>query len=55
MTPTDAKRIAALGKKQGLKVQIRPDLVEQNGRIAIIDGFHYDDASAAASDILNMS
>lgn len=53
MTNIEAKRIIALGKTNNLKVLSRQDPELPNQRLAIINGFYYDDASIAVSDIVN--
>ena len=53
MKTIEAKRIIALGKTNNLKVLSRQDPESPSQRLVIINGFYYDDASAAVSDIVN--
>ncbi len=53
MTNIEVKQIVALGKVNNIKVLSRQDPELPNQRLAIINGFYYDDASTAVSDIVN--
>lgn len=54
MTAIEARRIVLLGKKNGVLVMTKQDPEVPHARLVVIDGFYYDNADAAASDILNV-